>query len=49
MPHAFRFRMVDETAEGQCEGDENHENDAKTLNKHDKYPNGTFLRISLSI
>ncbi|WP_271892501.1 hypothetical protein [Candidatus Phyllobacterium onerii] len=28
--------MVDETAEGQCEGDENHENDAKTLNKHDK-------------
>ena len=40
MPNAFRFRMVDETAEGQCEGDENHENDAKTLYKHDKCPIG---------
>lgn len=33
-----RLRMVDNTAKGQSEGEENKEHNAETLNKHDGYP-----------
>ncbi|UXN63046.1 MULTISPECIES: hypothetical protein [Phyllobacterium] len=30
--------MVDNTAKGQSKGEENKKHNAKTLNKHDRYP-----------